>query len=298
MKCFNHYGGYLCLPRSASVIPAPEPPNTPTEACPLGYEPHGDSCVGGCLCFFFIWGGGGGGVGGGQVATGWVIIKFVWVYCWWPQIVRDRWLRLEAACWCNPCGWEWVRAHRRQDRTGFHTKTAAAFFRSSTFSEKNLLVLEDCEVFIWLAWDNKHDSAPYSQLLGASEENIVAVAWNSRAVICQSGWMMLCLLTITTFYICLLRAHTDVDECEREEHDCQPSQECINTLGAFTCQCPDGYRKVATECIGENIFIPSSQNGLFIFRFCCRSELTNLLILSLRLRHRRVQVQVLPASLR
>ncbi|CAF88429.1 unnamed protein product, partial [Tetraodon nigroviridis] len=91
MKCFNHYGGYLCLPRSASVIPAAEPPITPTATnpCAPGYEPQGDrdSCV-------------------------------------------------------------------------------------------------------------------------------------------------------------------DVDECERDEHDCQPSQECINTLGAFTCQCPDGYRKVGTECIG------------------------------------------------
>ncbi|XP_018584495.2 EGF-containing fibulin-like extracellular matrix protein 2 [Scleropages formosus] len=27
MKCFNHYGGYLCLPRSASVITAPDAPN-------------------------------------------------------------------------------------------------------------------------------------------------------------------------------------------------------------------------------------------------------------------------------
>ncbi|KAF3838562.1 hypothetical protein F7725_010330, partial [Dissostichus mawsoni] len=81
MKCFNHYGGYLCLPRSASVIPAPEPAITPTESnpCPLGYEAQDDSCL--------------------------------------------------------------------------------------------------------------------------------------------------------------------------DEHDCQPSQQCINTLGAFTCQCPDGYRKVGTECI-------------------------------------------------
>nr|XP_046179138.1 EGF-containing fibulin-like extracellular matrix protein 2 [Oncorhynchus gorbuscha] len=97
MKCFNHYGGYLCLPRSASVIPAPDPPSQPGtnlestarepfNPCPLGYEPQGDSCV-------------------------------------------------------------------------------------------------------------------------------------------------------------------DVNECERDEHDCQPSQQCINTPGAFTCQCPEGYRKVGTECI-------------------------------------------------
>ncbi|XP_026868832.1 EGF-containing fibulin-like extracellular matrix protein 2a isoform X1 [Electrophorus electricus] len=97
MKCFNHYGGYLCLPRSASVIPAPEPPNQirpglddtarePYNPCPSGYEPQGDSCM-------------------------------------------------------------------------------------------------------------------------------------------------------------------DVDECARDEHDCQPSQECFNTEGSFTCQCPGGYRKVGTECI-------------------------------------------------
>ncbi|KAG7464492.1 hypothetical protein MATL_G00166190 [Megalops atlanticus] len=56
MKCFNHYGGYLCLPRSASVIPAPETPSQserklpdevtePYNPCPVGFEPQGDSCV-------------------------------------------------------------------------------------------------------------------------------------------------------------------------------------------------------------------------------------------------------------
>lgn len=60
MKCFNHYGGYLCLPRSASVIPAPDPPNQvhpslentasePFNLCPQGFEPQGDSCVGECV---------------------------------------------------------------------------------------------------------------------------------------------------------------------------------------------------------------------------------------------------------
>lgn len=43
----------------------------------------------------------------------------------------------------------------------------------------------------------------------------------------------------------------DVDECEYDLHDCQPSQQCINTPGGFHCQCPDGYRKIGTECVGE-----------------------------------------------
>ncbi|XP_064185141.1 EGF-containing fibulin-like extracellular matrix protein 2a isoform X2 [Anguilla rostrata] len=41
----------------------------------------------------------------------------------------------------------------------------------------------------------------------------------------------------------------DIDECEHDQHNCQPSQQCFNTQGGFSCQCPEGYRKVGTECI-------------------------------------------------
>uniref|UniRef100_A0A8C1J857 EGF containing fibulin extracellular matrix protein 2b n=1 Tax=Cyprinus carpio TaxID=7962 RepID=A0A8C1J857_CYPCA len=41
----------------------------------------------------------------------------------------------------------------------------------------------------------------------------------------------------------------DIDECELDTHDCQPSQECINTVGTYTCQCPDGYSKIGIECV-------------------------------------------------
>lgn len=57
MKCFNHYGGYLCLPRSASLITAPEPSGQSESGlpgvsggafspCPVGYEAQGESCIG------------------------------------------------------------------------------------------------------------------------------------------------------------------------------------------------------------------------------------------------------------
>lgn len=57
MKCFNHYGGYLCLPRSAYVVTAPEPssqsePSVPVRTseafnpCPVGYRAQGDTCAG------------------------------------------------------------------------------------------------------------------------------------------------------------------------------------------------------------------------------------------------------------
>lgn len=43
----------------------------------------------------------------------------------------------------------------------------------------------------------------------------------------------------------------DINECELNLHDCQPSQQCINTVGTYTCQCPDGYNKIGIECVGE-----------------------------------------------
>lgn len=62
MKCINHYGGYLCLPRSASVISDsqsdPGPAGSPqggagtdqrNNPCPNGYQPDSQglgTCVG------------------------------------------------------------------------------------------------------------------------------------------------------------------------------------------------------------------------------------------------------------
>ena len=113
------------------------------------------------------------------------------------------------------------------------------------------------------AWDSKHDST-WCDIFSCRVQ-MRRAEWPSSALqqehcIFLSGWMMVCLLTITTFWhVCPCFTsppqNTDIDECERDEHDCQPSQQCINSLGAFTCQCPDGYRKVGTECIGEIICV-------------------------------------------
>uniref|UniRef100_A0A669E1B3 EGF containing fibulin extracellular matrix protein 2a n=1 Tax=Oreochromis niloticus TaxID=8128 RepID=A0A669E1B3_ORENI len=130
MKCFNHYGGYLCLPRSASLIPAPEPPITPAQETAVW------------VGVWFV----GLGVGGGQVA--WRVTLTLYM---------------------------------------------SVMLHDAVFAHNN---------------------------------------------------------SILNVYLCIASpTNTDIDECERHEHDCQPSQECINSVGAFTCQCPDGYRKVGTECV-------------------------------------------------
>lgn len=44
----------------------------------------------------------------------------------------------------------------------------------------------------------------------------------------------------------------DVDECAQALHDCRPSQDCHNLPGSYQCTCPDGYRKIGVECVGES----------------------------------------------
>jgi len=47
---------------------------------------------------------------------------------------------------------------------------------------------------------------------------------------------------------------TDVDECSYE-HPC--SQDCMNILGSFKCECYEGYelaKNSTTECIGMLMF--------------------------------------------
>ncbi|XP_041591048.1 LOW QUALITY PROTEIN: uromodulin-like 1 [Vulpes lagopus] len=43
----------------------------------------------------------------------------------------------------------------------------------------------------------------------------------------------------------------DYDECESQEHDCEPGASCRNTLGSFTCSCVGGTPHVPLEYSGR-----------------------------------------------
>ncbi len=53
---------------------------------------------------------------------------------------------------------------------------------------------------------------------------------------------------VTSVYLCLLSA--EINECVEETDNC--SQLCINTIGAFTCDCLPGYAlsKDGATCSG------------------------------------------------
>ncbi|XP_018583374.1 fibulin-5 isoform X1 [Scleropages formosus] len=40
----------------------------------------------------------------------------------------------------------------------------------------------------------------------------------------------------------------DIDECETNSHQCNPTQVCINTAGGYTCSCTEGYWLVGGQC--------------------------------------------------
>nr|XP_023691796.1 fibulin-5 [Paramormyrops kingsleyae] len=40
----------------------------------------------------------------------------------------------------------------------------------------------------------------------------------------------------------------DIDECEVNSHQCNPTQVCINTAGGYTCSCTEGYWLIGGQC--------------------------------------------------
>ena len=43
----------------------------------------------------------------------------------------------------------------------------------------------------------------------------------------------------------------DVDECERDMHDCDGNATCTNTRGGYNCSCDNGFSGNGSLCEGE-----------------------------------------------
>ena len=43
----------------------------------------------------------------------------------------------------------------------------------------------------------------------------------------------------------------DMNECLRNNGDCDPDAACINTPGSYRCVCDEGFSGNGIECVGE-----------------------------------------------
>lgn len=44
----------------------------------------------------------------------------------------------------------------------------------------------------------------------------------------------------------------DIDECDKQQHTCHPSAQCVNLDGGFECQCPPNSRSCKHSCMFED----------------------------------------------
>ncbi|CAB1332923.1 unnamed protein product, partial [Coregonus sp. 'balchen'] len=218
MKCFNHYGGYLCLPRSASVITAPEPSSQsvailPVESneafnpCPVGYDAHGEGCVGeaqweGCV---------------GEAQWEGCVGEAQWEGC----VGEAQW----EGC-VGEAQWEGCVGEAQWEGCVGEAQWEGCVGEAQ--------------------WEGCVGEAQWEGCVGEAQwEGCVGEASGRAVWVSHKPGQRMGRLAISVEW----EKGRDVDECVLNLHDCQPSQQCVNTVGTYSCQCPDGYSKIGIECV-------------------------------------------------
>ncbi|XP_067113242.1 EGF-containing fibulin-like extracellular matrix protein 2 [Osmerus mordax] len=204
-KCFNHYGGYLCLPRSASVITAPEPPNQgvdvePNEAfdpCPVGYEARGEVCVDVDECELAFH----------DCQLSQVCVNTVGTYsCHCPDGYTKN--GIECAD-IDECRYRYCQHHCVNVPGSFSCECESGFRLAG--NNRSCVDVNECEM-----------GAPCQQ--GCYNTH------GSFLCRCDQGYEL-----GHDGYSC-----DDVDECRYSSYMCQ--FQCVNEPGGFSCVCPEGYQ--------------------------------------------------------
>ncbi|KAL0994125.1 hypothetical protein UPYG_G00118030 [Umbra pygmaea] len=213
MKCFNHYGGYLCLPRSASVITAPEPssqslatlPGESDEAfspCPVGYRAQGESCVDVDECVLELH----------DCLPSQECINTVGTYsCQCP----DGYSKIGLECVdIDECRYRYCQ-HRCVNLPGSFSCECEPGFQV-TGNNRSCVDVNECE-------------------MGAPCQQRCYNTYGSFLCRCEQGYEL-----GLDGYTC-----NDIDECSYSSYMCQ--FQCTNEPGRFSCICPEGYQLQGTR---------------------------------------------------
>ncbi|XP_078062675.1 EGF-containing fibulin-like extracellular matrix protein 2 [Mustelus asterias] len=228
MKCFNHYGGYLCLPRSASIIthndvppnnepgaaPPPaasrQPPVLPaggegvgSTSCPPGYSPNQEEqCVDVDECELDIH----------SCQPSQECVNTEGGYnCKCPegyQLVGTECIDI------NECRFRYCQ-HRCVNSPGSFTC--------------------QCEPGFTLGADNRSCVDVNECEMGVPCEQRCFNTYGSFLCRCEQGYEL-----SGDGLTC-----QDIDECSYSNYLCH--YECVNEPGRFSCVCPDGYQLLGTR---------------------------------------------------
>ncbi|XP_031427088.1 EGF-containing fibulin-like extracellular matrix protein 2 [Clupea harengus] len=213
MKCFNHYGGYLCLPRSASVITAPDPVSQseqtiPIEAneafnpCPVGYEPQGESCIDVDECELDLH----------DCQPSQQCVNMVGTFsCQCP----DGYSKIGVECVdIDECRYRYCQ-HRCVNLPGSFSCECEPGFQVAS-NNRSCVDVNECD-------------------MGGPCEQRCFNTYGTFLCRCDQGYDL-----APDGYSC-----SDIDECSYSSYLCQ--FHCVNEPGRFSCECPEGYEILGTR---------------------------------------------------
>nr|XP_012633588.1 EGF-containing fibulin-like extracellular matrix protein 2 isoform X4 [Microcebus murinus] len=211
MKCINHYGGYLCLPRSAAVIndlhgegpPPPVPPTQHPNPCPPGYEPNDqESCVDVDECAQALH----------DCRPSQDCHNLPGSYqCTCP----DGYRKIGPECVdIDECRYRYCQ-HRCVNLPGSFRCQCEPGFQLGP-NNRSCVDVNECD-------------------MGAPCEQRCFNSYGTFLCRCHQGYEL-----HRDGFSC-----SDIDECSYSSYLCQ--YRCVNEPGRFSCQCPQGYQLLATR---------------------------------------------------
>lgn len=73
--------------------------------------------------------------------------------------------------------------------------------------------------------------------------------------------------------MCVTSLHADVNECQRELHECDVNANCVDNIGSYDCRCNIGYLGDGFSCYDINeCNVTNPTHNCHVFANCNNTE--------------------------